>query len=219
MIFLQELSEHTIDLLHEEKEGNKKLYIQGIFMQCIPNRNGRIYPEHIMEKEVNRYLSEKVARNQAVGELGHPPNPKLNEKLISHRIVSLRKEGKNVIGKALILDTHEGKNARGLIEGGVQVGVSSRGLGSLVDNSDGLKEVQSDFHLITAGDIVTDPSAPDAFVQGIMENVDWFYDPIAGDWRRSELAESTKKTIKTLNKRELENTKLRLFENFLKLRS
>jgi len=217
MIFLQELSEE-VQVLTEGEEGKKKLYIDGVFMQCIPNRNGRIYPEHVMSKEVGRYLKEKVSRGSAVGELGHPPNPKLNESLISHKIVSLKMEGKNVYGKALILDTHQGKNAAGLINGGVQVGVSSRGLGSLKDINEGLKEVQDDFHLITAGDIVMDPSAPDAFVKGIMENVDWFYDPVSGDWTRSELAESTKKHIKTLTKRELEETRLRLLENWLQLK-
>jgi hypothetical protein len=219
MKLLQELSE-DVQVITEGEEGHKKkLYIEGVFMQCIPNRNGRIYPEATMSKEVGRYLKEMVNANRAVGELDHPPNPKINGSRISHRITSLKMEGKNVMGRALILDTHEGMNARGLIEGGVQVGVSSRGLGTLKDIQEGLKEVQDDFHLITAADIVMDPSAPDAFVTGIMEGVDWFFDPVAGDWKRSELAESTKKTIKRLNKRELEEAKLRLFENFLRLKS
>lgn len=217
-ILLQELSE-DVQVVTEAVEGSakKKLFIEGVFLQCIPNRNGRIYPEAVMHKEVNRYLKEMVKTNRAVGELGHPPNPKLNEKLISHRITELNIDGKNIYGKALILDTHEGMNARGLIEGGVQIGVSSRGLGSLKEIKEGLKEVQNDFSLVTAADIVMDPSAPDAFVNGIMENVNWFYDPVEGEWKRSTLAEETKKTIKKLSKRELEEQKLRLLNNFLKL--
>lgn len=216
MKFLQELSE-DVEYVIEGTDDKKNLYIKGVFLQCIPNRNGRIYPEAVMHKEVGRYLKEMVATKRAVGELGHPPNPKLNESLISHRIVGLDINGKNIMGKALILDTHQGKNARGLIEGGVQIGVSSRGLGSLKDMDEGLKEVQDDFKLITAADIVMDPSAPDAFVNGIMENVDWFYDPIGQDWKRTELAESVKKEIRKMSKRELNETRLRLFENWLKL--
>lgn len=215
MKLLQELSEDVQIVTEAKEDGKKNLYIEGIFLQCIPNRNGRIYPEEVMHKEVGRYLKEAIKANRAVGELGHPPNPKLNETLISHKITSLEIDGKNVMGKALVLDTPNGKNLRGLIEGGVQVGVSSRGLGSLKEIKEGLKEVQDDFRLITAADVVLDPSAPDAFVNGIMENVDWFYDSKSGDWRQAQIAEETKQTIKKMSKRELEEAQLRLFEHYL----
>lgn len=220
MQFLRELNEEVvIEHISEENSNKKDLYISGVFLQCIPNRNGRIYPEHIMHKEVGRYLKEMVKTGRAVGELGHPPNPKLNESLISHRITSLNVDGKNVIGKAMILNTPQGNTAKGLIEGGVKIGVSSRGLGSLKEIKEGLKEVQDDFKLITAADIVMDPSAPDAFVTGIMENVEWFYDEKLGDWNKTVIAEQTKKEIKTLSKRELEESKLRLFDNYMKFLS
>lgn len=216
--YMKLLQEYNQDILIETKEedNKKNLYISGVFLQCVPNRNGRIYPEEIMHKEVGRYLKEAVKTNRAVGELGHPPNPQINLDKVSHKIDSLRIEGKNIIGRAKILETNMGDIARGLIDGGVQVGVSSRGLGSLKEIKEGLKEVQSDFKLVTAADIVHDPSAPDAFVTGIMENVDWFWDPVNGDWTKSLIAEENKKQIKTLSKRELEETKLRLLENFLK---
>lgn len=216
MRLLQELSEE-VQIISEAKEGEKKkLFIEGVFLQCIPNRNGRIYPEATMHKEVNRYLKEMVKTNRAVGELDHPPNPKINPDRISHKIQSLVIENKNVIGRALILDTPMGNTARGLIEGGVKLGVSSRGLGSLKEIKEGLKEVQDDFRLVTAADIVMDPSAPDAFVDGIMENVEWFYDSTSGEWKKSILAEQTKKKIKSMSSRELEEAKFRLLENFLK---
>ena len=213
---LQELSEE-VQIVTEAKEGEKKkLFIEGVYLQCIPNRNGRIYPEQTMHKEVNRYLKEMVKTDRAVGELDHPPNPKINPDRISHKIVSLQIEGKNVIGRSLILDTPMGNTARGLIEGGVKLGVSSRGLGSLKEIKEGLKEVQDDFRLVTAADIVMDPSAPDAFVSGIMENVEWFYEASTGEWKKATVAEDTKRTIRNLSKRELEETKIRLLENFLK---
>lgn len=216
-ILLQELNE-DVQIISEAVEGSKKnLFIEGVFLQCIPNRNGRIYPEHVMHKEIGRYLKEAVKANKAVGELGHPPNPQLNPDRISHKIESLVIEGKNIMGRAKILETTTGNIARGLIEGGVQLGVSSRGLGSLKEIKEGLKEVQNDFRLVTAADIVMDPSAPDAWVTGIMENVDWFCDPITGDWKKAFIAEQSKKEIKKLSKRELEEAKLRLFNNYLKL--
>lgn len=215
MKLLQELSEE-VQVISEETNGKKSLFIEGVFLQCIPNRNGRIYPEEIMHKEVARYLKEAVKTNRAMGELGHPPNPQINLDRVSHKIESLRVEGKNIIGRAKILETNMGNVARGLIEGGVQLGVSSRGLGSLKEIKEGLKEVQSDFKLVTAADIVSDPSAPDAWVQGIMEGVDWFFDDVSGEWKKTMVAEQAQKTIKKLSTRELEEAKIRLFENFLK---
>ena len=214
MKLLQEISEDIEYVTEAREDGKKNLYISGVFLQCIPNRNGRIYPEEVMHKEVKRYLAEKVDRGQAFGELDHPPNPKLNLDRTSHRIVSLKIEGKNVMGKALILDTDMGRNARGIIEGGGKLGVSSRGLGSLKENENGLKEVQSDFHLVTAADIVSDPSAPDAWVEGIMEGVEWFCNPVTGEWK-AQVAEDYRKSIKKMTTKQLNEAKYRLFAAFL----
>jgi len=216
MKLLQELSEDVQVITEQKDSGKKNLFIEGIFLQCIPNRNGRIYPESVMHNEVNRYLKEAVLTNRAMGELGHPQNPSLNLDRVSHKIESLRIEGKNIIGRAKILETNLGDCARGLIEGGVQLGVSSRGLGSLKEIKEGLKEVQDDFRLVTAADIVADPSAPGAFVTGIMENVEWFYDDRKGDWVKTMVAESCKKQIKKMSKKKLEESMLRVFNHYLK---
>ena len=156
----------------EEKLGKKKEYfIEGIFLQSeLKNRNGRMYPESVMDKEVARYMQECVLNNRAYGELGHPDTPSINLDRVSHMIVNLRKEGTNYIGKAKILETPMGNIARGLLDGGANLGVSSRALGSLKMNENGVNVVQDDFMLSTAADIVADPSAPDAYVRGIMEN-------------------------------------------------
>lgn len=216
MKLLQELSEEVQIISEEKEDKGKNFYIEGVFLQCIPNRNGRIYPEHVMHKEVNRYLKEKVTKNQAIGELGHPPNPSINLPLVSHKITKLQIEGKNVYGKALILDTDMGRNAKGLIEGGVKFGVSSRGLGTLKEIKEGLKEVQDDFRLVTAADIVADPSAPDAWVDGLMEGVDWIFNDKIGEWeKRIAYVEEQKKHVKKLSSKQLEETKLRLFENYI----
>ena len=156
------------------KDGRKNYYIEGVFMQeGIRNRNGRIYPEKVLTKEVSRYIKECVDDNRAVGELGHPDGPALNPDRISHRIISLTKEGKDWIGKALILDTTAGLTVQNLLKGGVKLGVSSRGMGTLKNVGNNTMEVQEDFYLATAADIVMDPSAPKAFVNGIMEGVEW----------------------------------------------
>lgn len=220
MKLLQELSEDVQIIVEDAEEGKRKnLFIEGVFLQCVPNRNGRIYPEEVMHKEVGRYLKEAVKTNRAVGELGHPPNPQINLDKVSHKIESLTIDGKNIIGKAKILETNMGDIARGMIEGGVQLGVSSRGLGTLREIKEGLKEVQNDFKLVTAADIVHDPSAPDAFVTGIMENVDWFYDPVKGDWNKSIAAEITKREINKLSSKQLQEKKFELFANYLKFLS
>lgn len=157
----------------EGKEGGKNIFIEGIFMQADKqNRNGRLYPGHIMESEVKRY-QQQIQEKRALGELGHPPTPTVNLDKVSHLITSLRMEGSDVIGRAKLLDTPMGKIAKNFIEEGVRLGVSSRGLGSLKENN-GVQEVQKDFHLATV-DIVADPSAPDAFVQGIYESAEWAY--------------------------------------------
>jgi len=211
----------TIDELkyvtEAKEDGSKNLYIEGVFLQsAIKNRNGRMYPEEIMDREVARYMKESVESNSALGELGHPNGPQINLDRVSHRIVSLRKEGTDYIGKALITNTPMGGIAKGLIESGARLGVSSRGMGSIKLNSEGVNEVQSDFRLATAADIVADPSAPNAFVNGIMESVDWVYDERMG-WKAVELAEQTKKVIeKSVKSRSLDEAKrLKIFENYL----
>lgn len=200
----------------KEETGEKNLYIEGIFLQsAIKNRNGRIYPESTMEREVNRYVQEQVAAKRAFGELNHPNGPQINLDRVSHIIESLKKDGTNWIGRAKITNTPMGNIARGLIESGAQLGVSSRGMGSLKLNKEGINEVQDDFRLATAADIVADPSAPNAFVNGIMENVEWFYDERNG-WKALDLAEQAKQEIeKAVSRRELEERKLKIFESFL----
>lgn len=198
-----------------KEDGGKNLYIEGIFLQsAIQNRNGRIYPEEVMDREVARYVKEAIETNSAMGELGHPNGPQINLDRVSHRIVSLRKEGTDYIGKAIITNTPMGNIAKGLMESGVRLGVSSRGMGSLQEKN-GAKIVQDDFRLATAADIVADPSAPNAFVEGIMESVDWVYDEKLG-WKAIEIAEQAKRQIeKAVSSRDLEERKLQIFENYL----
>jgi hypothetical protein len=192
---------------------SKDLYIEGVFLQSeMANRNKRIYPKSVMEKEVTRYMKEYVDSKRAFGELGHPEGPTINLDRVSHIITSLREDGNNYIGRAKILNTPMGNIVKGLIEGGAQLGVSSRGMGTLKEKEDGINEVQNDFYLATAADIVADPSAPDAFVQGIMENKEWMF--VNGGWTYQNVDE-TRKLIETTKKKQLEEVKLRVFENFL----
>ena len=161
----------------DEATGKKSMFIEGVFMQSnIKNRNGRVYPTEVLEKEVSRYNKEYVEKKRAFGELGHPQGPTINLERVSHLITSMKKEGDNFVGKAKIMDSPYGNIVKGLINEGAQLGVSSRGMGSLKQNNEGINEVQDDFYLATAGDIVADPSAPDAFVNGIMEGVEWIWD-------------------------------------------
>lgn len=216
MKLITETIEDVRYVTEAKEDGTKNMYIEGVFLQsAIKNRNGRMYPEEIMDNEVGRYMKEAVERNCAWGELGHPSGPQINLNLVSHRTVSLRKEGTDYIGKALITNTPMGNTAKGLIESGGALGVSSRGMGSLKLNKEGVNEVQNDFRLATAADIVADPSAPSAWVNGIMESVDWFYDEKMG-WKVVELAEQAKKNIKSLSSTELEERKLKMFESYLK---
>ena len=192
---------------------SKDLYIEGVFLQSeMANKNKRIYPKSVMEKEVARYMKEYVDSKRAFGELGHPEGPTINLDRVSHIITSLREDGNNYIGRAKILNTPMGNIVKGLIEGGAQLGVSSRGMGTLKEKEDGINEVQSDFYLATAADIVADPSAPDAFVQGIMENKEWMF--VNGSWTYQNIDE-TKKLMEQTKKKQLEEVKLRVFENFL----
>jgi len=204
----------TTNLVVEEKLGKGKTYfIEGVFLQSeLQNRNGRMYPEKVMDKEVGRYIKEYVEKNKAYGELGHPDTPTINLDRVSHMIVGLRKEGTNYIGKAKILDTPMGNIARGLLDGGANLGVSSRALGSLKTNNEGVQVVQDDFMLSTAADIVADPSAPDAFVRGIMESKEWVF--VDGKFVEQNIDE-VKRMIRSTSSRNLEEAKILAFQKFL----
>ena len=204
----------TVNIVTEGSLGKGKDYfIEGIFLQAeLVNRNGRMYTEKVMDKEVQRYCEQYIDKNRAYGELGHPDSPSINLDRVSHMIVSLRKEGTNYIGKAKILDTPMGKIAKGLLDGGANLGVSSRALGSLKTNSEGVQIVQDDFMLSTAADIVADPSAPDAFVRGIMENKEWVF--VDGKYVQKNI-EEVKTAIKRTSSAGLNETKLRAFQHFL----
>jgi len=216
MKLLCEIQDH-VESITEEENGKKKMYIEGIFMQSgIANKNNRRYHPDVMENEVRRYIKDSVEKNRAYGELSHPQGPQINLDRVSHIIKSLRVEGRNVMGKALVLETPMGKIVRGLIEGGANLGVSSRGLGTLKPGKDNVNEVQSDFKLVTPADVVADPSAPDAWVSAVMENVEWVWDEAKGDWTHMEEVEDTKNQIKKMSSSELNERKLRLFSNFLK---
>ncbi len=202
-----------VEVLTEGTGSNQRLYITGPFLQseCV-NRNGRMYPFSIMEREVKRYNEQYVQKGRALGELGHPDGPTVNLDRVSHKIVSLTCEGTTWIGKAQILSTPMGKIAESLLKDGVCLGVSSRGIGSLRENNKGYKEVGEDFMLATAADIVADPSAPDAFVQGIMEGVEWV-------WNNGILEQKVLRIHKRINtlvdSKQLEENKLNLFNEFL----
>lgn len=202
-----------INILTEESEGKKQHFIEGIFLQSnLQNRNGRVYPKEIMAKEVERYNESYVKANRALGELGHPDGPSINLDRVSHMIVSLKEDGDNYIGRAKLMDTPMGNIAKGLIEGGAKLGVSSRGMGTLKPNKEGINEVQDDFYLATAADIVADPSAPDAFVRGIMEGKEWVV--VNGVWMEQQ-CDASKQYIKKVSKKQLEEAKLKVFESFL----
>ncbi len=204
----------SVKFITEGKGAKKKMYIEGVFLQGdIKNRNGRMYPVNTLAKEVGRYNESFVKKGRALGELGHPEGPTVNLDRVSHKITSLRQEGNNFVGKAQLLETPMGKIAKSLISEGVTLGVSSRGVGSLKENSSGCKVVGEDFMLATAADIVADPSAPDAFVSGIMEGKEWIWE---GGILREQLASQTKKQINTLvDQKRLEEHKLNLFNEFL----
>jgi len=204
----------NVQIITEGKGAAKKMYIEGVFLQGnIKNRNGRMYPMETLSREVTRYNEAFVQKGRALGELGHPDGPTVNLDRVSHKIVSLTAEGNNFRGKAQLLETPMGKIAKSLISEGVMLGVSSRGVGSLRTTNEGHKVVGEDFMLATAADIVADPSAPDAFVQGIMEGKEWVWE---GGILREQLAENTKKRINTLvDQKSLEEHKLQLWSDFL----
>ena len=202
-----------VEVITEGVGKEQKLYIKGPFLQaeCV-NRNGRMYPMSIMEKEVNRYYEQYVQKGRALGELGHPDGPTVNLDRVSHKIVSLNCEGKNWVGKAQILSTPMGRIAESLLKDGVCLGVSSRGIGSLRENNKGYKEVGEDFMLATAADIVADPSAPDAFVQGIMEGVEWVWNNGILEQKVTSIKDKVNSYV---SQRSLEEHKLSLFNEFL----
>lgn len=212
MKLIKELTEE-VNFLTEEVNGQKRYFLEGIILQGnIKNKNKRIYPFEILQKETSRYMNEVVSNNRAYGELNHPDSPQINLDRVSHLFTELRAEGTNIRGKARVVDTPCGNIVRGLLEGGANLGISSRGVGS-VKSKDGVAYVQEDFKLATAGDIVADPSAPDAFVQGIMEGVEWIYEN--GLWSEQTIDES-KRLITDASARKLQEKKIEAFERMLK---
>lgn len=203
-----------VDTLSEENgDGTKSLYIEGIYMQGNKqNRNGRVYPSTVLEREMFRYERDMIKSRRALGELGHPQGPKINEDRASHMITEMRRDGNNFIGKAKVLSTPMGKIVESFIRDGVQIGVSTRGLGSVKRNSKGINEVQEDFWLATV-DVVTDPSGPDCFVNGIYENAEFFMNATDGSWRSQQMIEDIVEEIKSPEKFD-EAKALRLFEKY-----
>lgn len=215
MRLFTELNEEVSYLSEVKENGEKEHFIEGVFLQANKkNRNGRIYPINVMEKEVNRYIDEVVKHKRSYGELGHPMGPQINLDRVSHIITELKRDGDNFVGKAKLTDTPMGNIAKGLLLSGAGLGVSSRGLGTLKPTKDGIMEVQDDFRLATAADIVADPSAPDAYVKGIMENVEFVYDTVKGTWLEQKL-EDEKKEIRTLSIAQIEEQKLARFNRFI----
>ncbi len=215
MKLIKEHTETVNYLIEEDKDtGEKKYNLEGGFLQAdIKNRNGRIYPVDVLDKEVKRYVKENVKKNRAYGELGHPDSPTINLDRVSHMIKELKLEGKNFVGKAKIMDTPYGKIVKSLIDEGASLGVSSRGMGSLKTTKDGSSEVQKDFMLATAADIVADPSAPDAFVRGVMEGKEWMF--VDGKFVEQDI-DAVKSSITKATRSQLEEAKLFAFAKFLK---
>jgi len=200
------------EYITEEVNGKKNYKIKGIFLQSdLKNRNGRVYPKEVLEQEVSRYNREFINKKRAFGELGHPDGPTVNLERVSHMITKLTPDGKNFIGEAKIMDTPYGKIVKGLIDEGAQLGVSSRGMGSIIQRN-GANYVKDDFYLATAADIVADPSAPDAFVEGIMESKEWVWDN--GKLVERDI-EAWKRQIREAKQRKLDEVKLKVFESFL----
>ena len=213
MKLICEVNEQDVQYITEANENGQKDYkIKGVFMQGeIKNRNGRVYPMQVLDEQVKKYTDNYVNQNRAYGELGHPSGPTINLERVSHMITDLTKEGNNYIGEAKIMDTPYGKIVKNLMDEGAKLGVSSRGMGSLKQNGNS-QVVQKDYHLATAADIVADPSAPDAFVEGIMEGKEWIWDN--GVLREAQVNEYKEEISKT-SKADLEGAKLKIFADFL----
>lgn len=222
MKLFREINEEVEILTEETEKGEKKYFIEGVFLQGnLKNRNGRIYPMEILDKEASRYSKNFIEQKRAFGELGHPDGPTINLERVSHMITSLRREGENYIGKAKVMDTPYGKIVKNLIDEGAKLGVSSRGIGSLEEKR-GVNFVKDDFQLATAADIVADPSAPDAFVNGILEGKEWVYEAgllvTRNASRAEEMVEDTKKEIKkirSINPRVVEEKAVNAFSRFM----
>ena len=216
MKLITEITEE-VKLLSEEKENGKKNYfIEGVFMQGnIKNRNGRIYPTEVLDKEIARYNKEYVEKNRAYGELGHPQGPTINLERVSHLITNLERDGDNYKGRAKIMsETPYGAIVKSLMDEGATLGVSSRGMGSLKQGKNGVAQVQDDFYLATAADIVADPSAPNAFVEGIMEGAEWVFNAARNEWQMME-ADKIRNEAKKMSAKEVEANKMQIFERFL----
>jgi len=215
MKLITEVNENVNYITEAKDESGKKSYfIEGVFMQTeIKNRNGRVYPKEVLMREVARYNKDYVSKNRAYGELGHPSGPTINLERVSHMITKLEEDGNNIVGRAKIMtETPYGAIVKSLMDEGASLGVSSRGMGSVAKSSKGVAEVQKDFYLATAADIVADPSAPDAFVQGIMEGKEWVWEN--GIIREATIADYHQH-MKTASRAELEEAKLRVFQDFL----
>lgn len=214
MKLISEFNDYAVSpiIVEENEQGKKEYFIEGIFMQSeIKNRNGRVYPKDVMEKEVKRYVKEFVEKGRAFGELGHPDGPTINLDKVSHLITKLEEDGNNYVGRAKILSTPNGQIVRNLIDDGAKLGVSSRGLGSL-EQKNGAQYVKSDFQLATAGDIVADPSAPEAFVEGIMEGVEWIYE---NGILKARDVEEIRDSIKSAKYNKLQEVKLNAWKRFV----
>lgn len=206
------IEEENLQFITEEKDGEKRYYIEGVFMQAdVKNKNGRIYGSNMLSEKVQEYSKNFIEKNRAYGELGHPANPSINLERVSHRIVSLKRDGSNFIGRAQVSSTPYGNIVKGLLEDGGKLGVSSRGLGSLIKEN-GILKVQNDFMIVTPADIVADPSAPDAFVEGIMEGKEWVWD---NGIIREKTVEDYKEIVEKTTTKDLKMMKLKLFEDFL----
>jgi hypothetical protein len=215
MKLITELTEEVSYITEAKEDGTKRHFIEGVFLvDNMPNKNGRIYPTQVMNEAVSKYIDSHITNNRAYGELGHPDGPQINLERVSHMIISLKREGNKHIGKARLTDTPMGEIVKGLLKSGARLGSSSRGIGSVKANDSGLMVVQSDFRLATASDVVADPSAPDAYVKGIMENVDWVYNASTDTWYQEKLHE-TKKRMRKMTMDEIERNKLGIFESFV----
>lgn len=217
MKLIKEINEEVHYITEANDTGQKNYFIEGIIMQGdIKNRNGRVYPSAVLAKEMGRYNENYVDKKRAYGELGHPDGPTINLDRVSHMFTELRQEGANIVGKAKVMDTPMGKIVKNLIDEGAQLGISSRGMGSLKKNKQGIMEVQGDFMLATAGDIVADPSAPNAFVQGIMEGVDFYFDVAEQTWKSQNTFDQIEQEVKGMSQQEIEEQAYTLFNKFLK---
>lgn len=219
MKLIKEIVEDVQYLKEATEDGSKNYYIEGIIMQGdIANRNGRVYPSEVLMREMSRYNDNYVSKKRAYGELGHPNGPTINLDRASHLFTELKQDKSNVVGRAKVMDTPMGKIVKNIIDEGGQLGISSRGMGSLNRRKDGIMEVQKDFMLATAGDIVADPSAPDAFVNGIMEGVEFYYDIASGTWQSQQTFDEIEEEVKATAKRsvrELEEKAGVLFTRFI----